>query len=70
MKICKWINNLRNNKISVSAKSVILKTYEIKETSRNKSLKTKIAWVYRFLKRNDYSIRRITYKGQNIQENV
>ena len=32
MQICEWINNLRKNKISVSAKSVILRVCEIKET--------------------------------------
>ena len=59
MQICEWINNLRKNKISVSTKSVILKACEIKKIFANKSLETKVAWVYRFLKRNGYSIRRV-----------
>ena len=32
-------------------------------------MKSKVAWVYRFLKRNGYSIRKVTHKGQNIPEN-
>ena len=70
MQICEQINNLRNNKISVSAKSYILKECEIKETFANKSLEIKVAWLYRFLKRNGYSIRRFTHKGQIIPVNA
>ena len=69
MQICEWINNLRNNKKTVSAKSVILKACEIKKEFANKTMKSKVAWVYRFLKRNGYSIRKVTHKGQNIPEN-
>jgi transposase len=70
MQLCEWINNLRNNKISVSTKSLILKACELKESFANKNIESKVAWVYRFLKRNGYSIRRVTHKGQNIPENV
>lgn len=66
MQICEWINNLRINKKTVSAKSVILKAYEIKKEFANKTMQSKVAWVYRFLKRNGYSIRRVTHKGQII----
>ena len=70
MQICNWINNLRNNKKTVSAISVILKVSELKEAFANKSIKAKVSWVYRFLKRNGYSIRRVTYKGQFTPENA
>ena len=42
----------------------------IKRIISNKNIESKVAWVYRFLKRNGYSIRRVTHKGQNIPENV
>jgi predicted transcriptional regulator len=70
MQICNWINNLRNNKKTVSAKSVILKASELKEVFANKSIKAKVSLVYRFLKRIGYSIRRVTHKGQITPENA
>ena len=32
-------------------------------------MQSKVAWVYRFLKRNGYFIRGVTHKGQIIPEN-
>jgi len=50
MEICEWINNLRIKKMIVK-KSVILKAREVNPSFGNKSISSKISWVYRFLKR-------------------
>ena len=47
-----------------------MKACELKEKFANKIIESKVAWAYRLLKRNGYSIRRVTHKGQNIQENA
>ena len=52
----------------LSRKSVISYPSKIKEDFFNKTLKTKLQWIYRFLKRYDFSIRQVSHKGQSISD--
>ena len=50
MQICQLITNLRNNKKMFSAKSIILKTSELKKLLERKVYSLKIFWYTGFLK--------------------
>ena len=68
--ICNFIANARKNNLAVSTKSVICFASKINIEFSNKKTLTKLKWCYRFLKRNGFSIRRVSHQGQKIPNNM
>ncbi len=68
--IISFIFDARDKNKPVSTRSVISYADTIKYKFSKKSVKTKLRWCYRFIKRHGFSIRRITHVGQSIPENI
>jgi len=66
--ICNFIKENREKKKAIGAKSVIFYAGKINPKFKEKSLKIKLMWCYRFIKRNGFSIRRVSHIGQSIPE--
>ena len=64
--IMKWIADNRDNHISVSTKSIKAYAGEIKNSFKDKYIKVKLNWCYRFLKIRGFSFLRVSHFGQNI----
>ena len=63
--IMKWIADNKENYIRVSTKSIIAYSREIKNSFKGNSIKVKLNWCYRFLKRRGFSIRIVSHIGQS-----
>ena len=61
-----WIIECRKKFMPVSAKSLVCYVGSINRAFKEKNLKVKLRWAYRYLKRYGYSIRRISHRGQFI----
>ena len=68
--IYNFIKENREKKKAIGAKSVICYAGKINPKFEEKSLKTKLMWCYRFIKRNGFSICRISHIGQSIPEDM
>ena len=68
--IVNFIIDARDKNKPVSTRSVISFADTIKKEFSKKSVKTKLRWCYRFIKRHGFSIRRITHIGQTSPENM
>ena len=66
--ICNFIKENREKKKATGTKSVICNAGKINPKFEEKSLKTKLMWCYQFIKRNGFSIRRVSHIGQSIPE--
>lgn len=67
--ICNFIKENREKKAK-GTKSIICYGSKINQKFEEKSLKTKLVWCYRFIKRNRFSIRRVSHIGQSIPEDM
>ena len=65
-----WIQKMRKLGISINTANIIIKAIELFPAFKGKNYKTLLNWSYRFLKRNNYSIRRATHLGQELKKNV
>ena len=63
-----WIKGKRDNKLSVSTKSILTYVCSLKNDFSNKKIDAKIRRVYRFIKRYVLVIRSISHIGQLIPE--
>ena len=61
---------MRKLGISINTANIIIKAIELFPAFKGKNYKTLLNWSYRFLKRNNYSIRRATHLGQELKKNV
>ena len=61
-----WIIDCRKKYAPVSTKSLVCYAGSLNEDFKAKNLKVKLRWAYRYLKRNGFSIRRISHQGQFI----
>ena len=61
---------MRKLGISINTANIIIKAIEIYPSFKEKKYKTLLSWCYRFLKRNNYSIRRTTHLGQELKANA
>ena len=61
-----WIIECRKKYAPVSTKSLVCYAGSLNENFKAKNLKVKLRWAYRYLKRNGFSIRRISHQGQFI----
>ena len=68
--IVNFIIDAREKNKPVSIISVISFADAIKSEFSKKSVKTKLKWCYRFIRRHGFSICRITHVGQTISENM
>ena len=71
--ISEWISKNRAKKIPVSTKSLINYAGSLNQKFSDKPINIKLRWAYRFLKRNGFSIRRVSHIGQPIpkgKENI
>ena len=68
--ICKFIKEARENKKAIGTKSVVAFAGSINSSFNNKTIHTQLMCCYRFIKRHDSSIRRISHVGQQIPENI
>ena len=66
--IANWIIENRSYKKPISTKSLIAYAGTINENFSKKPINIQLQWAYRYLKRNGFSIRRITHQGQFIPE--
>ena len=65
-KVKNWIIENRKKFLPISTKSLVSYVGTINDKFREKNIKVKLRWAYRFLKRNGFSIRRISHRGQFI----
>ena len=68
--IISFIIDAKDKKKPLSTSSVINYADTIKYEYTKKSIKTKLRWCYRFIKRYGFSIHRISQVGQAIPENM
>ena len=68
--IISFIIDAKDKKKPLSTSSVINYADTIKYEKTKKSIKTKLRWCYRFIKRHGFSFSRIYYVGQSIHENM
>ncbi len=62
-----WMTERRHN-LPVSTKSLIGYVSTINTNFANKSVSAKMKWAYKFIKRNGFSIRRISHIGKKSQK--
>ena len=67
-KIMSWIIEKRENKKAISTKSLLAYACTLNRNLSLKNFNTQLKWVYRFIKRNVLSIRRISHIGQTLSE--
>ena len=68
--ICNFIIDCREKNKAIGTKSIVCYASKINDKFAENKIKTKLMWCYRFLKRNRFSIRRISHIGQTIPENM
>ena len=64
----KWITEKRDNYATASIKSLICYAGDLIDKFKEKPIKRKLTWAYRFLKRRGFSIRRISHIGKQYQK--
>ena len=67
-KIFIWIREKRDNKYPVSAKSILAFASSLKNSFSYKKIDAQMRWVYRFIRRCELSIRRISHICRVIPE--
>ena len=60
------MKELRTQDIAINTRQVIAKSLWIDPTFHNGNVRALWNWIYVFLARNNWSIRRITHKGQKL----
>ena len=61
-----WIIDCRKHFAPVSTKNLVCYAGNLNTEFKDKCLKVKLRWAYRYLKRNGFSIRRVSHQGQLI----
>lgn len=65
-----WINTCKRNGLSISCSKVIAYAIKLFWKDFKKTYNSYWCWIFRFLARNNLSIRKISYEGQKISENI
>ena len=60
---------MRKLGIAINTANIIIKAIELFPDFKNKNYHSLLNWCYRFLKRNNYSIRQSTHVGQELKNN-
>ena len=58
---------MRKLGIAINTANIIIKAIELFPDFKNKNYHSLLNWCYRFLKRNNYSIRQCTHVGQKLK---
>ena len=62
--LCQYVDTARGLGISIITNEIIVKAMQLMPTLNNKSYSTLYKWCYKFLRRNNYTLRRKTHIGQ------
>lgn len=70
-KLTRWIEDRRKTGACLSSKSIIAKAHQlqIEDNSLERDFRGSTGWFRRFIKRNNFSLRRISTSGRNLPEN-
>ena len=68
-KLLYWIQEMRKLGIAINTANIIIKAIELFPDFKNKNYHSLLNWCYRFLKRNNYSIRQSTHVGKELKNN-
>ena len=61
-----WVDNLRSKDLAVSSKLIVTKIVSIDPTFQSSPKENRLQYVYRFLRRQYYTFRRTTHRGQKL----
>ena len=65
LELCQYVDTVRELGISITTNEIIIKAIELMPTLNNKSYSTLCKWCYKFLRRNNLTLRGMTHIGQS-----